>query len=165
MMVASGVLHWLVSQSIFLAVVDDLGHVGAPTSVASIATCGFSPMPMIIVVALGVCILVTTFSMGQLVYKERIPLVGSCSAAIAAACHRPEDDVDAPLQPLQWGAVIAHEDQPVGHCTFTSHPVEPLQEGRWYAGVAAGEAPGVQRTGPVCLVFGTVRQTLIASPS
>jgi hypothetical protein len=130
--IVSGILHWLVSQSIFLAVVDAYGQFPDHVDVDQIATCGFSPMPMIIVIVIGVCITIVIICLGQLRYKAKIPSVGSCSAAIATACHRPEDDEDAFLKPVQWG-VIGNQDQRVGHYTFTSHPVEPLREGRWYA--------------------------------
>jgi hypothetical protein len=34
-------------------------------------------------------------------YNVGIPLVGSCSAAISAACHRPGEDSSASLLPLK----------------------------------------------------------------
>jgi len=38
-----------------------------------------------------------------------MPLVATCSAAISAACHRPEQDVDAHLLPVQWGIITTSE--------------------------------------------------------
>jgi hypothetical protein len=34
-----------------------------------------------------------------------MPLVGTCSAAISANCHRHEEDLDCSLLPLTWGFV------------------------------------------------------------
>ncbi len=51
-------------------------------------------------------------------------LVRNNSLAIAAACQRPEKDVDAHLKKVQWDAVSHEEDGRPGHCCFTSEDVE-----------------------------------------
>ena len=61
-------------------------------------------------------------------------VVGSCSVAISAACHPPEDDVDAAYLAVSWGEVSSHEGEDVGHATFTSLEVRALEVGRLYAG-------------------------------
>jgi hypothetical protein len=76
-------------------------------------------------------------AVGRIKYPTGMPLVGSCSAAVSAACHRPAEDVDASLLPVQWGAVThgegtSHDEEPVGQYTFTSLPVEYPIEGRMY---------------------------------
>ena len=58
-------------------------------------------------------------------------LAGSCSAAISAACYRPEEDVDAAIKPVMWGVVSSEDD--VGHCCFTSLEVSPPVQGEGYA--------------------------------
>ena len=65
-------------------------------------------------------------------YKKGIPLAGSCSAAISGACHRPDDDVNAAVLPVMWGAVSS-ENLTIGHCCFTSFNVSPPMEGKLYA--------------------------------
>ena len=69
-----------------------------------------------------------------------MPLVQSCSFAIAAACHRPTDDVDAFKNEIQWGEVANRygegEDkvaENVGHCSFSADTVVEPQSGRLYA--------------------------------
>lgn len=47
-----------------------------------------------------------------------IPLASTCSAAISAACHVPEEDKQPYLFPLCWGVV--KEKDGVGHCCFTT---------------------------------------------
>ena len=52
-----------------------------------------------------------------------MPVVVSCSVAIAAACHRPKDDVDAAYLPVSWGEVKRHDSDEaldVYHCCLTS---------------------------------------------
>jgi hypothetical protein len=82
-------------------------------------------------------------------FPAGMPLAASCLAAIGAACHPPLEDVDASVKAVQWGSVSrglsrfeqsildpsasfpaemqqikADEMEAVGHCTFTSFPVE-----------------------------------------
>jgi len=135
LMTISGLLHWLVSQSIFLAVVAVYDQAGDLRNATQIASCGFSPLPMICVLVIGVLLVLGTYLVGRGKYDPSMPLAGSCSAAISAACHRPEWDSDAAVNPVQWGAVPGFgADLGVGHCCFTSGDVEPVQEGREYAG-------------------------------
>jgi len=138
LMVLSGVLHWLISQSVFLAVVAEYTSTGELDSPVAIASCGYSPIAMIITIALGVLLVLATIALGQRKYDGSIPLVGSCSLAISAACHRPEWDTDAAVRPVLWGVIpksgSISEGSEVGHCAFTSGEAEPLQEGREYAG-------------------------------
>ena len=63
--------------------------------------------------------------------QEGMPLAGSCSAAISAACYRPEEDVDAATKPVMWGVVSS--DKGVGHCCFTSFEVTRPIPGELYA--------------------------------
>ncbi len=137
LMVLSGLLHWLISQSIFLAVVAEYSPSGELWNPIVIASCGFSPLAMILVIVFGGSIILATFALGWLrKYDESIPLVGSCSAAIAAACHQPEWDTDASMKAVRWGVVPEMEDEKgVGHCAFSSGVVEPLLEGKEYAGL------------------------------
>ena len=67
-------------------------------------------------------------------YDDGIPLVGSCSAAISAACHAQRGDEMAFLKPLMWGKVQDSRDG-VGHCCFSSFEVERPVSGDLYAGV------------------------------
>ena len=61
-------------------------------------------------------------------YPEGMPIASTCSAAISAACHRPVEDKEAYLFPVEWD-VVGYDDDGVGHCSFTtardvSRPVE-----------------------------------------
>ncbi|KIX09181.1 uncharacterized protein Z518_00260 [Rhinocladiella mackenziei CBS 650.93] len=136
LMALSGLLHWLISQSIFLAVVAEYTSLGELFSSVAVASCGFSPLAMILVLVAGVCIIIATIMLGLRKHSSAIPLVGSCSAAISAACHQPAWDADAAIKPVQWGVIPGSGDEGgVAHCAFTSGKVEPLQYGREYAGI------------------------------
>ena len=133
LMIMSGVLHWFVSQSIFLVHVIQLDHEDNVDPKNSISTCGYSNIAIISVIILGSIIVLLGLLAGSRKYKEGMPLVGSCSAAISAACHPLKDDPDASLLPLMWGAVETTDS--VGHCCFSSLDVSRPVEGNVYAGV------------------------------
>ncbi|KAK5189871.1 hypothetical protein LTR99_004144 [Exophiala xenobiotica] len=137
LMILSGLLHWLISQAIFLVVVAEYNLDGTLLSPVAVASCGFSPLAMVLGIAAGCAIIIVTFLLGfGLHYEPSMPLAGSCSAAISAACHPPDWDSDAAMKPVKWGVVpdnLTSEDD-VGHCSVTSGDAWQLQDGRKYAG-------------------------------
>ena len=130
LLIASSALHWLVSQSIFFVHVIILDAAGEQTR-DSISTCGYSNIAVISVILLGSIIILLGILIGSRPYKVGMPLVGSCSAAISAACHALKNDPNASLRPVMWGAVKTNGS--VGHCCFSSLDVSPPVEGRVYA--------------------------------
>jgi hypothetical protein len=141
LVVLSGSLHWLVSQSIFVVAFDlynDIGEAiteGVDIDVMT-RTIGYSPSAMLAVVVLGVVMVVAVVGFGFIPYERGIPLAGSCSLAISAACH-PEQAAGAgdsllSEQKVQWGVVSTSLDG-IGHCAFSSAEVGPLVKGRMYA--------------------------------
>ena len=78
-----------------------------------------------------------------------MPVAGSNSLAIAASCHPNfdpniegkylqdtreanlvDEEDDMALLPVQRGAIPV--EGPIGHCSFTSGPVNPPEEGKEY---------------------------------
>ena len=141
MTIVSGLFHWLASQSLFMVqiTVTVSRRTGRTVSLKdSISTCGFSPFAIILTTVTATVIAISGIVIGRFRYATGMPLAGSLSASISAACHPPEDDVDAHLRPVQWGAVShgieTNEDgELVGHCSFSSLPVEPPIPGQLYA--------------------------------
>ena len=88
LMVLFGVLRWLISRSVFLAVVAEHAPHGKLESLVSRASCGYSSIAMTIIIVLGVLLVLITIAFGKQKYDGSIPLVGSCSLAISAACHK-----------------------------------------------------------------------------
>lgn len=128
---ASATLHWLISESIFLARIEVSGSSGSEEAVSSV---GYSCAPIVCIIVLGSCMLMMAVGMGLRKFKSHMPVASSCSVAIAAACHRPEDDVDASVLPVKWGAVEENKSDEVGHCSFTSLDVGEMVVGKMYAG-------------------------------
>lgn len=79
LLIISGTLHWLVSQSIFLARIEifDISGTKLPHT---ISTCGYSLIAIITVIALGSVVVLGGIVNGFRVYDAGMPLAGSCSA-------------------------------------------------------------------------------------
>jgi hypothetical protein len=97
--------------------------------------CEYSLFAMLAVLIVGLLMLVAVVGFGCISYRTGMPLAGSSSLAISAACH-PEDDLgtgkDAlSRQKLQWGEVSTGSDG-VGHCAFFSKEVGALLDQRVY---------------------------------
>ncbi|KAM0794745.1 hypothetical protein BDR22DRAFT_826699 [Usnea florida] len=152
LLIGSSMLHWFVSQSIFLARVNEIGFAGEGNETYTgpgneeteihgqgVSTCGYSPLAMIFVIILGSIVVLLGICFGFRKSRGGMPLAGSCSAAISAACHPPEADVNASLKRVMWGVVaedsFQYEGESVGHCSFTSSKVEAPVVGKWYAGL------------------------------
>lgn len=133
LMFLAGVLHWLVSQSIFLVNVEvNVPLLGMYTSGApynarpmhldrfdglDMVTCGYSPTA--IVTTIVFCVFLALFALltGLRRYKSKTPpIVGSSSELIAAACHFPRGGFEegAAHKQLQWGLIRSYEDSCYG---------------------------------------------------
>ncbi|KAL1610130.1 hypothetical protein SLS60_001795 [Paraconiothyrium brasiliense] len=146
LMVLSGVLHWLVSQSIFLVAIDVYDFDGAHTMHTSRGTVsengpgdwkstGYSPIAIFTTVMLGTVMTLAAIGMGFVPFNKGMNLAGSCSAAISAACHEVDevDGFEVARSKLQWG-VVGVNAEGVGHCTFSTREVEMPKVGQMYAG-------------------------------
>ncbi|OHF03303.1 hypothetical protein CORC01_01356 [Colletotrichum orchidophilum] len=140
LVIFSGGLHWLISQSFFLVNLEVYAPSDDATSMvrvtnggsrAGVTACGWSPLGVL-------CVLVVIIlMMGFLIITERrrlrfgaMPVAGSCSAAISATCHPDSDEEKMWEKPLRWGVV---DSSVVGHCSFSSEPVSVPVRGRLYS--------------------------------
>jgi len=143
LMLISGILHWLVSQSIFLIAIDFYDAFGNPAArppPGNIAwdykTLGYSPAGAIAVLVLGGLLVISIVAAGYIPYKRGMPLAGSCSMAISAACHPIEqvgDGENIAEKKLQWGVVSTGVDG-IGHCSFSAEEVGVVVAGKIYGG-------------------------------
>ena len=126
LLILLGTLHWLVSQSIFLANIDVYEADGVLSPDKSYSTCGYSPIAVVFVIIFGSLLFAFGLALGFRTYKPGIPLAGSCSRKISSACHIPETELELhPEQaPLQWGVVPGVFDNNGNpHCSFSSNRV------------------------------------------
>lgn len=135
LMVLSGVLHWLVSQSIFLVAVDVYTYMGIHSDDDDFKSTGYSPIAILTTLILGMVMAAAAIGIGFTPFKEGMNVAGSCSAAMSAACHGTGDvdGFEAARSKLQWGVVDVSAEG-VGHCTFSTTEVELPKVGHMYAG-------------------------------
>lgn len=125
---ASGLLHWLASQSFFavsLVRASDIIDVDTHTNDhhEGFLSCGFSSLAMLMLLA-GLLLLLLVFLVTALPrFENGMPMVGACSAAIAAACHSvSESPNDIHTLPLCWGVISTSADGEVS-CAFSAEDV------------------------------------------
>lgn len=135
LIICSGLLHWLISQAMFFVRVLMYNNDGSVDIASSASRVGFSPIGIILAFTLASILVVVLVAIGFINRfpggERAMPLISTCSAAITAACHAPEDDKDAYLLPVRWGVISL--DDGVRHCSFTTaRDVEPPLEGALY---------------------------------
>ena len=132
----SALLHWLVSLSLFLARVAMFDREGREDPQSSVNTVGYSVKPIIVTIITGSMALLFGVGTGLRRYNSGMPLAGSCSAAISAACHvtNDEDGSTTVEKAVRWGAVERKSKKDVGHCSFTAGQAEAPVKGQLYAG-------------------------------
>ncbi|PUU76462.1 hypothetical protein B9Z19DRAFT_990571 [Tuber borchii] len=120
LMALSGLLHWLTSQSIFLARVEIYYPFGGEVS-RRISTVGYSCIAIISVLILGILALLAAAGMGYKRFSAEITTVGCCSAAISAACHAwGADSEEIVGKKVRWGDVGCVPNLGVRHFSFPS---------------------------------------------
>ena len=124
----SCLLSWLTSQVLFVVLVQIRGSHSLPVEAHTMVTCGYSPGAIALTIIIGSVIASSIFLIGLRKYPDNMPLAGTNSAAIAAACHALPEDRDRVTERLQWGVVS--EKNGVGHCAFSSETVGPLIPGK-----------------------------------
>jgi hypothetical protein len=134
---AMTVLHWLVSQSLFVSVVQSYNYVtdtGTPTANGYLVNgVGWSPYALILALIVGGVLIIGLWLTSLLVrYPKGMPLVRSCSAAISAACHPEQKEEELTLGKLMWGVTRHASENGPGHACFSLQDVDPLVEGAIY---------------------------------
>lgn len=121
LLVMAALLHWMLSQSIFLARLQAFESDRTPDSYYDVSTCGYSLCATVTTISFGAFILLIGLINGFHRYKPEMPLAGSCSAAISAACQPMETEKDPSMKALQWGvAETEREERGIGYCRFSS---------------------------------------------
>ncbi|KAH9212358.1 hypothetical protein DL95DRAFT_464087 [Leptodontidium sp. 2 PMI_412] len=144
-------LHWLLSQSIFVVQISIYNKDGTPvpdstsnddstSRYAHLSNCGYSPIAIIFSVIAAVVLLLLAIGF----YLRRFPagsppVVSTCSAAISAACHPISMSEEKMYGKFRWGA-DGDLFNGVGHCSIVSDEMwrqgyaQPPSEGFVYAG-------------------------------
>lgn len=147
---ASILFHWLISQSLFVVAIER--RKDADVLSWGVVTCGYSPMAIIATLAAGLSIPLSILTVGRRRLRGRMPIAGSCSLAIAAACHNPDGSAhpEAAYGYVKWGVMedyVKHVEyerreqegqgllgsfRMLGHCGFSIDEVaEPQLETKY----------------------------------
>ncbi|KAJ5095258.1 hypothetical protein N7532_007549 [Penicillium argentinense] len=127
-------LHWLISQSIFYLLLIPYNPLDRADNSNTISSMGYSSMSIFLSIVVGSTMVLIMLVLAFRKCKSIMPLAGSSSAAISAACHLPKDECreTAALGLVQWGEtpsaaawmgmddVEGIDDGQKGHCSFTS---------------------------------------------
>ncbi|BCS30580.1 uncharacterized protein APUU_80883S [Aspergillus puulaauensis] len=137
----SALLHWLISQSIFLVRANVYDGENKRAFDHDVMALGYSPLAIVITVCVAVLLPAALYFMGSRRFKSGMPVAGSCSLAISAACHpcdKKGDGADGKLQGieyrlLRWGAEPCLPGAgEIGHCAFSDAHVTTPEDGVLY---------------------------------
>ena len=129
---ASGLIHWIISQSLFLVRIDIFIDDKLDLD-GSRSACGFSRLSLLVACMLFIFIFCLVHILSLRKWRINIPLAASCSLVISSACHPGSDENDLHLGPVQWGVIAEKASDPVPHCSFSRHDVSKPVEGKKYA--------------------------------
>lgn len=126
-------LHWMISQSIFYSVFKYHKWHGSSWDVIFDGGVAWSPFAIIISIVIGGVMLLGLWFVALFVkLPGEVPIVRSCSAAISAACHGPEWDMNASMNALSYGSVEDSSVNRTEHAAFCSGETRPLKQGVVY---------------------------------
>ncbi|BCR98373.1 uncharacterized protein AKAW2_40056A [Aspergillus luchuensis] len=132
LMVASMLLHWLVSGSLYYVQINYIDPLGKDLVSDQLITCGYGPIAIVFALILGGVMTCTVVGLGMRRFASQMPIAGSCSAAISAACHPTEGEEHA-LKPIMWGeipvAAVQPEDEDDVDEIICDHELEDRRDG------------------------------------
>ncbi|KAK3616306.1 hypothetical protein LTR56_026037 [Elasticomyces elasticus] len=132
LMTAMALLHWRISRSIFIVQLSVYGINTPTTAEEVVAGCGGSPLALALVVVLGGLMISALVGLSLLKQLDPgMPVAGSNSVAISAACHLNPGDEGAARLSLMYGVEMGGDEDEHGraHAGFSSRAVRPLREG------------------------------------
>ncbi|KAL4864367.1 hypothetical protein BDV12DRAFT_201145 [Aspergillus spectabilis] len=135
LLTVSGILHWLMSQSIFLVRVLARDSYHRRDAYRDTTTVGYSPPAIATGLCVGLLLPAGVAGLAVRFFKSGMPVAGSCSLAIAAACHpsgkkmgggekeggNDDEKLGVECEMLQWGveSYSPGTGGGFGHCAFS----------------------------------------------
>lgn len=130
--VIAGILHWLLSQTLFLSRLEMRDGSGHLKPDESYCTCGYSLLSLIVLIAILLAGLAWVLRLSSRSWREKIPLAVNCSLVMSAACHPPPEDTEGYKKKVRWG-VVPSRFGGIGHCSITGEAVTEPVVGKKYA--------------------------------
>ncbi|KAF2653614.1 hypothetical protein K491DRAFT_661661 [Lophiostoma macrostomum CBS 122681] len=121
LMITSGILHWLMSQSLFFVRYDIIDREEHRVDGRSKSACGFSRISLLVFLIIALVLVCVIGWAGLRGLKQKLPFANSCSLAISAACHPMTFEANPQLEEVKWGVVVEEQvEEGYIHCTITS---------------------------------------------
>ncbi|KAH8589129.1 hypothetical protein B0O99DRAFT_692866 [Bisporella sp. PMI_857] len=112
-------LHFLISQSVFPVRIEAYDENGVIDPAHLVSNIGYSPVAMFVSLLVCVFLLWLLMWVGKQRMPSSAPIVGTCSAAISAACHPTRRTDGMANDYLRWGEVQTFEGTQ-RHCSMTA---------------------------------------------
>ncbi len=125
LIICSGTLHWLISQSLFQVKIIFYDNEGNLQLGNAISACGWSPIAVCFTLGLGGVMVLILLVFGCRKLNQGMPVMRSNSLDIGAACHPPVANENMALEPVSYGAADVRGYRSWYAC-FTNEPVVPL---------------------------------------
>lgn len=148
-------LHWSLSQSIFVVYLDIYSADGSldPRYSWMFSILGYSTTAIWISFTAGIVLVISAFGFGLLRFRDGSPpVVSTCSAAISAACHPGNLRDEATIyERVRWAAV-GQSRNGIRHCSIVparawdAGKAGPVVKGAYYAGVPDDDTSVTLRT-------------------
>lgn len=129
--ITSGLLHWLLSQCLFL-VRREMRMRSGELYPGSICACGYSVVSLLIFTLVFLALFIGLLALLFRSVDVKIPPARHSSLMISAACHPPNEDREVWLKEVGWAVTIEAGEDFDGHCSFSSMHVAQLKEGMIY---------------------------------
>jgi hypothetical protein len=141
-------LHWLISRGLYLLniIVYDISGTEVPSRAHY--SRGVSPLALLLAFILGTTMWIVLFVLMGKKLGRGMPIIGTCSVAISAACHPPNVGSEDTTKGLMYGVVLQEprdfqepgdaflrsaDQAEVGDVSFSSGNVRPLMVGTVYS--------------------------------
>ena len=133
-MAVMAVFHWTLSRSLFFVNITEYNNPRAnPGSPLAFAT-GYSPLAILVSFNIGLAMMLGIAGVAFRKLDPGMPITGSCSLALSAACHPRADEMDVAFKRLMYGVLgSGPNDDEHDRAGFSSKPVTPLMSGVVYS--------------------------------
>ena len=130
LMTSMGLLHWFISQSIFLLNLEVYDQWGNLNDNSSMTACGYSAKGIFASVILGGFMILVVIGFGFKRFAAGMPVLSNCSIAMSAACHPLPTDVGISQFSLKYGVLQdSKEEDDHERVGFGTIVLRPLVDG------------------------------------
>ena len=106
----STLLHWALSQTIFLTEIEVHAPDGSVDITHSVGVLAWSALALVIILVISIVMMLGVLALGFLTYPKSVPIIESNSFAISTACHRLPCMAGEENRKLRYGIISSQID-------------------------------------------------------